>query len=164
MDIKAFFEGTFKASFPKYRSYAYGLTQNFSDAEDLVLEVCGRLIEKQDKIPPDVNIEPYIYRSIKNQFIDTVRKRKIFEPLDSTSKREYADDSSGDAVSGDKELDMLVKNLSSLGENCASVLSLVGLGHSYNEIAEIEDVPAGTVMSRMSRCREKLLSFYQEQK
>lgn len=162
MDIKAFFEFSFKTSFPKYRSYAYALTKNIADAEDIVLEVCRRLIEKNDKIPTDVNLESYIFRSIKNEFIDTVRKRKLLQPLDPFSNDELADWSSEARVSAESSLDTLVKHLGSLGNDCASMLALVGLGNSYQEISEIEGIPIGTVMSRMSRCRGKLLTFYEE--
>jgi len=154
------FSSIFKVSYPKFRAYAYTLTQDISKAEDLVMEVIRKLIEKQSSAPKDVNPESYIIRSIKNQFIDTLRKDKNLSPLDTTLEQSLADEYSGKEITGQSNLDILVKNLATLGENCSNVLSLFGLGHSYQEIAEIENITTGTVMSRMSRCREKLLYLY----
>ena len=158
MDFKAIF----KASYPKFRAYAYTLTQDISKAEDLVMEVIRKLIERQDSTPEGVNPESYIIRSIKNQFIDTLRKDKNLTPLDATMEQQLPDEYSSKEITGQSNLDILVKNLASLGESCSNVLSLFGLGHSYQEIADIERITTGTVMSRMSRCRQKLLGLYQE--
>ena len=158
MEIKIIF----KQSYPKFRAYAYTFTEDYSSAEDLVMEVFKKLIERKEVLPSDINPEAYIIRSIRNQFIDTRRKDKMLTPIETATEAQLADVGSINKVSEGSSLSILVKNLESIGENCKNVLALFGLGHSYNEIAEIEDISAGTVMSRMARCREKLLVAYQE--
>jgi RNA polymerase sigma-70 factor, ECF subfamily len=153
----------FKESYPKFYRYAYSLTKDKSSAEDLVMDVFQKLIEREKSIPKDVNIEAYTMRSIKNQFYDMLKKEKTMNQfVVATNEEQLADKSSSPQVSEKNNLDTLIQNLETLGENCKNVLSLFGLGHSYKEIAEIEDISAGTVMSRMARCREKLRVIYQE--
>lgn len=159
MDIKSLF----KESYPKFSRYAYTLTKDYSSAEDLVMDVFKKLIEREKSIPKDVNIEAYTMRSIKNQFYDMLKKEKtVNQFVVATNEEQLADNSSSPQASENSNLDILIKNLETLGKNCKNALSLFGLGHSYKEIAEIEDISTGTVMSRMARCREKLLVIYQE--
>ena len=152
----------FMDSYPKFKRYAYSLIKDAASADDLIMEVFKKLLERQDSIPVDVNIEAYVMRSIRNQFYDFLRKERVVTPMDVVTEEQLADSSSSSQVSRESTLDMLLKNLDSLGDNCKNVLSLFGLGYSYNQISEIEEISAGTVMSRMARCREKLLVVYQE--
>ena len=43
-----------------------------------------------------------------------------------------------------------------MGEKCQQILNLAGSGMSYKEMAEIEKIPIGTVMSRLLNCRKEL--------
>ena len=45
--------------------------------------------------------------------------------------------------------------LNTLGEECQKILEHFGMGYSYKEISEAFEVQMGTVMSRMSRCRDQ---------
>ena len=152
----------FKDLYPKFKGYAYSLIKSDSLADDLVMEVFKKLIERKESIPDDINVEAYIIRSIRNQFFDFIRKDKFVEPLDPETESALADQGSSSQVFADSNLDNLVQKLEKLGESCKSVLSLFGLGYSYKEIAEVEELPIGTVMSRMARCRANLLVEYQE--
>ena len=152
----------FKDRYPKFKGYAYSLTKSDSSAEDLVMEVFTKLIERKESIPEDVNVEAYIIKSIRNQFYDLIRKDKFVEPLLPEKEGALVDKTSSSEVFADTNLDRLVQKLEKLGKSCKSVLSLAGLGYSYKEIAEVEELPIGTVMSRMARCRTNLLVEYQE--
>jgi len=147
--------------YPKFRGYAYSLIKDHSSADDLVMEVFKKLIERHESIPADVNIEAYVIRSIRNQFLDDIKRDKFVEPIETATEEHLVDNDSSSQVFADTNLDTLVQKLETLGESCKNVLSLFGLGYSYKQIAEIEELAIGTVMSRMARCRDNLLAEYQ---
>jgi RNA polymerase sigma-70 factor, ECF subfamily len=148
------------ALYPKMERYAYSLTQNRDNAEDLVMEVITRLLKKRDAIPADVNFESYVIRSIRNHLIDESRKNKrMVSDLDATGKSlfdEISDEGSEDVITSEVAKARLMRAIASLGPNCQNILTLFGIGYSYKEIAEISQIPVGTVMSRMARCRTSL--------
>lgn len=148
------------AIYPKMIRYATSLVHDKSRAEDLVMEVITRLLERQEKIPAETNIESYAMRSLKNQFIDDVRRnRAIQSDIDDEGKSIYentADEASEQLMLSSINQEELIQHLNSLGENCKEVLTLFGLGYSYREISEIAEIVPGTVMSRMARCRASL--------
>ena len=52
----------FKELYPKFKGYAYTLVKDSSLADDLVMEVFRKLLERTETIPADVNIEAYVIR------------------------------------------------------------------------------------------------------
>ncbi|MBC2606616.1 RNA polymerase sigma factor [Pelagicoccus albus] len=130
------------------RNYAYGLTRNLHDAEDLVQQAWLKLIQKYG----DVTDRRLLYRAIKNLFIDGVRRSKIvqFDPLENRDfaiGREQSFGSSTDIES----------MLSVLSDNERTFLKMnVVEGYTASEIAEKTGVPRGTILSHTHRARKKL--------
>ena len=156
------FKQIFKEMYPKFRAYAYSKVGDLSSADDLVMEVFKKLIEGADSIPSGVNVEAYFMRAIKNQFLDSLKKDKYLDPMENSTEQVLVETGSEARVFADANLDSLIHKLDRLGERCKNILSLFGLGYSYKEISEIEELAIGTVMSSLSRCRENLVMDYQE--
>ncbi|HPR63513.1 MAG TPA: sigma-70 family RNA polymerase sigma factor [Thermoanaerobaculia bacterium] len=147
-------------------STAYRLTRNQEDAEDLVQEAYYKAYRYYDKFEEGTNFKAWLFKILKNTFINEYRKRKstpqnvefgeIEESLESLIKGE---------PSSNPELEFLetlvdedVQNaLGNLPDEYRLVVLLADIeDFSYKEIAQILEVPLGTVMSRLYRGRKML--------
>ena len=150
---------TFVELWPKLRRFALSKTNDIQLAEDLVMDVITKILEKRNELPNDLNVEAYAITSIRNNFINHSKKhsRVEFNSEDNIQfeiENKESIDSDKFIFSGDFE-----KYYMSMGESCREILTLFALGNSYKEICQIVDAKIGTVMSRMARCREKLFVF-----
>ena len=157
-----------KRIYPKLKRYALSITRNMDTANDLVHDVIEKLLGKED-LDMDVHLESYAIRAIRNKHIDNMRikGREVNTSSLDTEAGDFLnsiiDERAGAStislkkrkISGIEPGD-LTKSLSLLGEECLEVLTLFGLGDTYEEISKKINVAIGTVMSRMSRCRSQL--------
>ena len=140
---------------PKLRRYATGLSGSVEAADDLVQEACARLLGK-----PGVEagyLDRWMFRTIRNLHIDQVRGRLVADRHRHrlAEARQSVD---GDAaLEANLTLEKVRGLLFELPEEQRSVLLLVGVeGFSYREVADILDLPIGTVTSRLARARIQL--------
>jgi RNA polymerase sigma-70 factor (ECF subfamily) len=149
---------------------ALRMTRNPADAEDLVQDTLLRAYRAFNRFEPGTNLKAWLFRIMTNAYINTYRKKQR-EPLkvsqdeveDFDLYRELKDhDPSLSETPETIVLDSLVDSditeaIDDLPEQfrLAVVLSDVE-DFSYAEIAEIMDVPLGTVMSRLHRGRKAL--------
>ncbi len=147
----------------------YRLTRNAEDAEDLVQETYFKAYKYYDKFEQGTNLKAWLFRILKNTFINGYRKKQSQPPQSAFSDIEESFESVVSEESGkktktpeeealDRVLDEDVQEaLSALSEDYRMVIHLVDLeGFSYKEAATILDVPVGTVMSRLYRGRRLL--------
>jgi RNA polymerase sigma-70 factor (ECF subfamily) len=149
---------------------ALRMTRNPADAEDLVQEAMMRGYRAFNRFEPGTNLKAWLFRILTNAYINTYRKkqrepRKVSqdEIEDFDLYRELKDHDPNLSVTPETiVLDSLVDSdileaIDDLPEQfrMAVVLSDVE-GFSYAEMAQIMDVPMGTVMSRLHRGRKAL--------
>ena len=132
--------------YPKLLRFAMARTRDGDLAEELVLETCKRVLERETSLESDVNLTAYCITIIKNLIRDRGRasQRESDEEVPEIADR---------AGPGDKF--EIWQALETLGEDCQKILEFFGLGYSYKEISDHLDLKIGTVMSRMSRCRSQ---------
>lgn len=148
---------------------AYRLTRNAEDAQDLVQETYLKAYKHYDKFQKGTNLKAWLFRIMKNTFINNYRKKQTQPPQSAFSEIEDSFESmvSAEAGSTVKDPEQVILDdvmdedvqaaLDSLREDYRMVILLVDLeGFSYKETAEILDVPVGTVMSRLYRGRRRL--------
>ncbi|MEM7274528.1 MAG: sigma-70 family RNA polymerase sigma factor [Actinomycetota bacterium] len=140
-------------------SLAYRLCGNHQDSQDLVQEVLLRVRRGLNTYQPG-NLEGWLSRITTNTFLDRVRKqkRRPTVPLPDEPDRVIAGSPDVDAEMAARDLpDHLQALLMTLQPEyrIAVVLKDV-LSFSYEEIAEMVDVPIGTVRSRIHRGRGRL--------
>jgi RNA polymerase sigma-70 factor (ECF subfamily) len=149
---------------------ALRMTRNPADAEDLVQETMLRAYRSFDRFEPGTNLKAWLYRIMTNAYINTYRKRQR-EPRQ-VSQDEVEDfdlyqklkdhDPQFSATPETIVLDSLVDSditdaIDDLPEQFRLAVALSDIeGFSYAEMAEIMDVPMGTVMSRLHRGRKAL--------
>jgi RNA polymerase sigma-70 factor (ECF subfamily) len=151
-------------------SGALRMTRNPADAEDLVQETMMRAYRSFDRFEPGTNLKAWLYRIMTNAYINTYRKRQRepqkvssddIEEFDLYRELKNHDPSLGETPESivlDSLVDSdIIEAIEDLPEpfRMAVVLSDIE-GFSYAEMAEIMDVPLGTVMSRLHRGRKAL--------
>lgn len=154
---------------PQLYSAALRMTRNPADAEDLVQETFLRAFRAYHTFTEGTNLKAWLYRILTNTYINRYRKEQrrpteveLGELQDLYLFRRLGE-VSGASVSAEKEaLDRFVDSdiieaLESLPETFRMPVILADVeGFSYKEIAEILDIPIGTVMSRLHRGRKAL--------
>jgi RNA polymerase sigma factor (sigma-70 family) len=150
-----------------YRS-AYRWTGAVDRAEDLVQELLVRLYPKLDELRGLDRIKPWALRVMYRIFVDQLRRERSSpvqfgtEPLDDGTEEEaqdLIDPSAGPAELLEQQLtqERVLAAWDSLGEEHRVVLSMHDIeDYSLPELAQIMDVPVGTLKSRLHRARLKL--------
>ena len=148
---------------------AYRMTRSAEDAEDLVQETFFKAYKYYDKFEEGTNLKAWLFKILKNTFINNYRKRKLeprsvdFAEIEDSFERIVRRDASEPPADPESEFfsgvldDDVKKALESLPYDYRMVVILADLeDFSYKEIAEILDCPVGTVMSRLYRGRKLL--------
>jgi RNA polymerase sigma-70 factor (ECF subfamily) len=159
-------------------NYALKTTGNSDDAKDLLQDTYLKAFRFIDKFESGTNAKAWLFRIMKNSFINDYRKTtRTPDQVDYNEVEEYINlvkDKSSDANDLREQLfentldDEVVTAMKSLTEEFRTIIILSDLeGMSYEEIAEILSIPLGTVRSRLPRARkvmqEKLRDFAIEQ-
>jgi len=156
---------------PLYRR-AMRMTHNRADAEDLLQDTMMSAYAGFGSFRPGTNLNAWIYRIQTNAFINTFRKRQrqpvtysVEEITDQLLAATAAHSSLGLPSAEDEVLATLpdaaiVTAMNTLPEPFRMAVYLADVeGLKYKEIAEIMDIPHGTVMSRLHRGRRQLRSI-----
>lgn len=139
---------------PKMRRFARTLTRNVDDADDLVQLALERALTHIDQWQPGTRLDSWLYRIVKNGWIDELRSRsRRRDVFDDGQRAEQVPDPGGDAsdsLSVEQAMALLPQE-----QRLAVALVLVE-GLPYKEAAQIIGVPMGTLTSRLARGREAL--------
>jgi RNA polymerase sigma-70 factor (ECF subfamily) len=148
---------------------AYRMTRNPEDAEDLVQETYLKAYRYYDKFEEGTNFKAWLFKIMKNTFINNYRKRQQapvlsdFADIEESFETQVSEDTSRQLKNPEEELlenvlDQDVQRaLDQLPPDYRMVVLLADLeGFAYKEIADILEVPVGTVMSRLYRGRRLL--------
>jgi len=148
---------------------AYRMARNAEDAEDLVQETYLKAYRSYGQFTPGTNLKAWLFKILKNTFINEYRKRQAapaesdFADIEESFESQLAPDASGQMKNPEEEIlesafDQGVQRaLDELPEDYRMAVLLADIeGFSYKEIAEILEIPVGTVMSRLYRGRKLL--------
>jgi RNA polymerase sigma-70 factor (ECF subfamily) len=156
---------------PSLYSAALRMTRNPSDAEDLVQETYLKAYRAYDSFQEGTNLKAWLYKILTNTFINSYRARKRrpeqsdvddVEDLYLFRRLGGLEASTAGRSAEDQVMDLFTDSevkeaLESLPESFRMAVLLADVeGFSYKEIADIMDVPIGTVMSRLHRGRKAL--------
>lgn len=147
--------------------FAYRLSGNEDDANDLVQDAYLKAYRFIGSYERGSNAKAWLFRILKNSFINNYRKQskepnKIdYEEAETflqTGKAAYSDSIDGrERMFRDLIGDEVTKALSSLPVDFRTVIILCDIEEfTYEEIAKIIDIPIGTVRSRLHRARKML--------
>lgn len=157
-------------------NFAYRLTLDEDDAHDLVQETYLKAYRFFDYFEPGTNAKAWLFRILKNSFINDFRKKsKQPAKVDYSEIEGYynPDDVDNEGDGGGSDLrsesvqdligDEVASALNSLPVDFRTVIILCDLeGFTYEEMAKILDIPIGTVRSRLHRARHFLKEKLEE--
>ncbi len=150
------------ALLPRLRRFAFSLTSNLADADDLVQSACERALSREDQWHPGTRLDSWMFRIIHTLRIDqtrSMRERKPHLPLEEATLRSTGNNEKN-RIEAKITLDHVIKVMQRLPENDRLILSLVCVeGQSYKDAAATLQVPIGTIMSRLARARRKLYTM-----
>jgi RNA polymerase sigma-70 factor (ECF subfamily) len=134
---------------------AYSWCHNTALADDLVQETMLKAIKKVDSLRNQATLDTWLYRILLNNWHDYLRVQgrnvELYDVGDE-SQLEHADNYQQSQIVG-----RVRSSVERLPMSLREVVTLADFaGFSYAEIAEIVDIPIGTVMSRLYRARQKL--------
>jgi len=154
---------------PQLYSAALRMTRNPADAEDVVQETFLKAYRAYDSFTEGTNLKAWLYRILTNTYINKYRKAQrrpneveLGELQDLYLYKRMGESSGATESAESTALDMFVDEdiidaIESLPENFRLPVLYADVdGFSYKEIAEILDIPIGTVMSRLHRGRKAL--------
>ena len=124
-------------------------------ADDLVQETLMLALQKIQQLKNDAAFDGWIYAILNNVWLGYLRKSRPSEDID---KIVIADNASPEHEILMQQVDLMVRSAMCCLPNAQrQVVSLIDLdGLSYSEVADILQVPIGTVMSRLNRARNAL--------
>ncbi|MGC1304582.1 MAG: sigma-70 family RNA polymerase sigma factor [Caulobacteraceae bacterium] len=143
---------------PALRAFAWSLSHNSADADDLVQETLIKAWANRDKFEPGTNLRAWLFTILRNTYYTVLAKKR----------REVADEEGKHAATlcaaPTQEWSVAMRSLQAalqrLPDEHREALVLVGAaGLTYEEAAEICGCALGTIKSRVNRARAKLMKI-----
>ena len=158
------FDRELREHWPRLRRFAFALSRNAADADDLIQSAAERAMRSAAQWQVGTRFDSWMFRVIRNLWIDTVRAR-------GRQQKRFVAEEEGASVGFDPrpgteaaiDLARAMAALARLPDEQREVVALIlidGLG--YRETAEALDLPIGTVSSRLVRGRKALLALLGE--
>lgn len=161
-NLTAQFANGILALLPRLRRFAAGLSRDAAEADDLCQTTIERALRNHDKWQPGTRLDSWMYRMMRNIWIDEVRARN-------RRGETFVDEAAGLAVGapGGQEASAALGDIDRAlarlpDEQREAVLLVMVEGWSYKEAAAIVGCPVGTLNSRLVRGRDALLALLGE--
>ena len=141
----------------RFVGHACRMTGQPDAARDAVQEAWLAIVRSLGRLDDPARFAPWAYRIVSNKCVDWVRKQGRRRELDRELVAEKRREEKIDRTSEDGEQARVLEALHSLPPERQALLSLYYLdGFSVREIADILEIPAGTVKSRLFHARNEL--------
>jgi RNA polymerase sigma-70 factor, ECF subfamily len=151
--VSAFRQGV-EATIPALRRYARALTRDPEIADDLVQDTLVRAL-RSEHLFHGGDVRSWLYTILTNLNRNRLRslaRRPALSPIDDND----APDQAGPEAGG-RDIERALATLAE--EQRAALLLVVLEGLTYREVAEVQGVPIGTVMSRLARARVQIKTY-----
>lgn len=146
--------------FDQLYNFATWLTQNRTEAEDLVQETYAKALKGFSSFTPGTNFRAWMYRILRNTFLTSRTGLKAtMVPLDAEDAPELpaGPETPETILLEQSQHQLLQQAIEGLPVHFREILLLCEVEEmSYQEIADTLSIPIGTVMSRLSRARKAL--------
>ncbi|MEM6342761.1 MAG: RNA polymerase sigma factor [Bacteroidota bacterium] len=145
---------------PSLKPIAYKLTRDNEEANDLIQETLLKAIANREKFSEGTNLKAWLYTIMKNTFITNYHrlvKRKTF--IDTTDNLHFINSSSHVTENGagtKLAMDEIEKAIKGLSYDYKTPFMMHFKGYKYFEIADILNIPIGTVKNRIHIARKEL--------
>ena len=140
--------------------FAYKLTANCEEANDLLQETSLKALDNEDKYTPDTNFKGWMYTIMRNIFINNYRKivrdQTFVDHTDNLYHLSMSQNSGFDSTEGAYDMKEIHRIVGLLPKEYRIPFAMHVSGFKYREIAEKLGLPLGTVKSRIFFTRQRL--------
>ena len=140
--------------------FAYKLTADREEANDLLQETSLKALDNEDKYTPDTNFKGWMYTIMRNIFINNYRKivrdQTFVDHTDNLYHLNLPQDSGFDSTEGAYDIKEIHRVVNLLPNEYRIPFAMHVSGFKYREIAEKLSLPLGTVKSRIFFTRQRL--------
>lgn len=140
--------------------FAYKLTTNREEANDLLQETSLKALDNEDKYTPDTNFKGWMYTIMRNIFINNYRKvvrdQTFVDQTDNLYHLNLPKNTEFESTESAYDLKEMRRIVNSLPKEYRIPFAMHVSGFKYREIAEKLNLPLGTVKSRIFFTRQKL--------
>lgn len=147
-------------------SFAYQLTTNREQAEDLLQDTTLKALDNEEKYVDNVNFKGWIFTIMRNIFINnyrqTVRKATVIDQTEDLYHLNVSQDSGIDSPDGSIAVKEISQAINSSSDEYRIPFSMHVAGYKYQEIAEKMNLPLGTVKSRIFFARQRLQTMLKD--
>lgn len=152
------FEDELLLHLPRLRRFAHALARSSADADDLLQASVERALLKRDQWVPGTRLDSWMYRLMRNLWIDTVRaETRRCETFVAPQTGENVGADGGQEMT--VELGNVARAMRALPPEQREAVALVVIeGFAYKEAAAILEIPMGTLTSRLVRGREAVMA------
>lgn len=143
------------------QKYAYSLTVNHDDAEDLLQDTYLKVMQYSSYFKSETNLKAWVYTIMKNTFINNYRKKQRSKILfDQSEDLYYLNNTvsdAADAADANYYASEINKMILKKNEEQRKPFEMYLDGYKYHEIADQMNISIGTVKSRIFFTRKKLM-------
>jgi len=154
------------ALLPRLVRFATALTGSRAEGEDLAQSTCERAIRFLDSWQAGTRLDSWMFRIARNLHLNQIRAAKVRNRhLREVAMDPPADVDGATAMEARITLNAVRNMVGRLPEEQRSVLMLICVeGLPYHEVAQVLDLPIGTVTSRLARARVALKTMLEQRR
>lgn len=140
--------------------FAYQLTSDKEQANDLLQETTLKILTNEDKYTENTNFRAWVLTIMKNIFINNyrqeVRHSTVVDKSENLYQLNLCQESGLDTPEGSYSMKEITEAISHITDEFRIPFNMFVSGYKYTEIAEKMNIPVGTVKSRVFHVRKKL--------
>ncbi len=142
------------------RPFAFNLTRNREESEDLIQDTIYRALSNKEKFAEGTNIKAWLFTIMRNIFINNYRRNQKRNTVTDTSDNQYLLNSTKKVERNGSESAFIAEDIKKamveVSKDFTEPFMMYHNGFKYQEIAEKLDLPLGTVKSRIFFARKEL--------
>lgn len=147
-------------------NFAYQLTSNREEAEDLVQDTTLKVLDNESKYVDNVNFKGWVLTIMRNIFINNYRRKVRSATIIDTTEDLYhlnlSQESGLETPEGTFATKEISKAINEFTDEYKVPFTMYVAGYKYSEIAEHMNLPLGTVKSRIYFARKRLQNTLQD--
>ena len=141
-------------------NFAYTLTQNRDDANDLLQDTTLKVLDSEDKYQETTNFKGWVFTIMRNLFINHYRHQKRTNVFVDTTEDNYflnlSQETASETPEGSLSVREITDAINSFSDEYRIPFSMFLAGYKYQEIADHMNLPLGTIKSRIYVARQSL--------